>query len=632
MGSLLSKNEYKFKNLRQEEYVDSKVFYFYCDNLQEGMHILFWLEEYNKEMKLIKRGYNGISNYISIYDIKGVKHTIIICSFYHNGELPRLVRQIIYKIDKPDVVIYSKNENKIVCGIENTETGFVGNATWQRHGRIMNFLENDFPFIFFAYYSKKDISQNTIRKPSPLLVLSFFSLSIEYSTPAILSLYDHEDITQNIINIDGSKMIDTRREALSYILSLIVYGQDSKEAQENLKKCFYDMKYYYKKEIERVKENELPLKTLKLLRKVDFENEIVEKIVKKDKNYPLFFHDISPWNPVSAKEFKINSKKVGIGEYIKNQLHDIEFYQLSPKCPVGITFDTPKLVDRLSEIKKTGDYFWEDSLNLNIPTIIILLKLTKKGKLALPDPYNGRIPAFHELYKQSFGEINCIIYLMDHSNENEYDSTYAKNMKIYKSINDYATIFVDRDLNVLDKNCDKAVKDSRKKYEEEITEDNVTCFFETILKMENIKPSFVNPPCGSWSDFKLYPTNKFFYLKRDDDRPDIAYYIPKNHQLYYNQGTYYVGESKASYLSFRNDERFNLEIGRINRLIEIIDKKIGINLKYKSFILFKGIAEMGLEIVRRVRSGDIKHVDYVVVIEEDNENVEYNIRMVVLEV
>ena len=105
---------------------------------------------------------------------------------------------------------------------------------------------------------------------------------------------------------------------------------------------------------------------------------------------------------------------------------------------------------------------------------------------------------------------------MDHSNENEYDPTYAKNMKIYKSINDYATIFVDRDLNMLDKNCDKAVKDSRKKYEEEITEDNVTCFFETILKMENIKPSFVNPPCGSWSDFKLYPTNKFFYLKRDD--------------------------------------------------------------------------------------------------------------------
>ena len=253
MSSLLPKNEYKFKNLEKEEYESGNVFYFYCDNLQEGMHILFWLEEYNSEMKLIKRGYNGISNYISIYDINGEKYTIIICSFYHNGELPTLVRQIIYKIDKPDVVIYSQNENKIICAIENTETAFVGDATWQRHGRIMNFLQQEFPFIFFAYYSKKDMSRNNVRKPSPLFVLSFFALSIENSTPAILSLYDHEDVEQNIINKDGSKMIDTRKESLKYILSLIMYGQNSDITRENLKSCFFDMKYYYKKEIERVK-------------------------------------------------------------------------------------------------------------------------------------------------------------------------------------------------------------------------------------------------------------------------------------------------------------------------------------------------------------------------------------------
>lgn len=632
MSSLLPKNEYRFKNIEKEEYENGKVFYFYCDNLQEGMHILFWLEEYNDEMKLIKRGYNGISNYISIYDINGEKYTIIICSFYHNGELPRLVRQIIYKIDKPDVVIYSKNNDKIICGIENTETGFVGNATWQRHGRIMNFLQNDFPFIFFAYYSKKDKSRNTIRKPSPLLVLSFFSLSVENSTPAILSLYDHEDSSQNIVNKDGSKMIDTRKESLKYILSLIMYGKDSEVTRENLKKCFYDMKYYYKKTIGRVKEKELPPKTLELLRKDNFEEEIVKKIESKDKNYPLFFNDIFPWKPVSSKKFVVNGEKVGIGEYIKNQLCDIDFYQLSPKCPVGITFDTTKLVDRLNEIKNTGDYFWEDSLDLNIPTIVILLKLTKNGKLVLPDPYNGRIPAFYELYRQSYGRINCIIYLMDHSNKNEYNPAYAKNMKIYKSINDYATIFVDRDLNILDKNCDKAVRDSRKKYEEETTEDNVTCFFETILKMESIKPSFINPPCSSWSDLKLYPTNKFLYLNRDSDRPDIAYYIPESKETYYSKGTYYVGESKADYRDFKNEKKYNFQIDRINRLIEIIDKKIGIKLTYKKFVIFKGIIEKGREIVEEVRKGLIKHVDYVVVIEEDNANDEYNIRMIILEV
>ena len=455
MDGLLPKNEYKFKNLEKEEYESGNVFYFYCDNLQEGMHILFWLEEYNSEMKLMKRGYNGISNYISMYDINGEKYTIIICSFYHNGELPRLVRQIIYKIDKPDVVIYSKNDDKIICAIENTETAFVGDATWQRQGRIMNFIQKDFPFIFFAYYSKKDMSRNNVRKPSPLFMLSFFALSIQNSTPAILSLYEHEDVNQNIINKDGSKMIDTRKESLKYILSLIMYGQNSDITRENLKSCFFDMKYYYKKEIERVKKNQLPKKTLNLLRKTDFEEEIVKKIESKDKDYPLFFDDIFPWKPVSSKNFEVDDNKVGIGEYLKNQLDGIDFYQLSPKCPVGITFDTQKLVKKLTELKNTGDYFWEDSLNLEIPTIMIWLRLTKNGKLELPDPYNGRIPAFYELYKQAYGQINCIIYLMDHSNKNEYNPNYAKNMKIYKSINTYATIFIDRDLNILDKNCDK---------------------------------------------------------------------------------------------------------------------------------------------------------------------------------
>ena len=630
MSSLLPKNEYKFKNLEKEEYEDSKIFYFYCDNLQEGMHILFWLEKYNSEMKLIKRGYNGISNYISIYDINGEKYTIIICSFYHNGELPTLVRQIIYKIDKPDVVIYSQNENKIICAIENTETAFVGDATWQRQGRIMNFIQKDFPFIFFAYYSKKDMSRNNVRKPSPLFMLSFFALSIENSTPAILSLYEHEDVNQNIINKDGSKMIDTRKESLKYILSLIMYGQNSDITRENLKSCFFDMKYYYKKEIERVKENQLPKKTLNLLRKTDFEEEIVKKIESKDKDYPLFFDDIFPWKPVSSKNFEVDDNKVGIGEYLKNQLDGIDFYQLSPKCPVGITFDTQKLVKKLTELKNTGDYFGEDSLNLEIPTIMILLRLTKNGKLELPDPYNGRIPAFYELYKQAYGQINCIIYLMDHSNKNEYNPNYAKNMKIYKSINTYATIFIDRDLNILDKNCDKVVKDSRKKYEEDITEDNVTCFFETILKMEDIKPSFVNPPCGSWSDFKLYPTKKFLYINRDKDRPDIAYYIPEEGKLD-NNGTYYVGESKASYKSFKSEKKYNKQIDRINRLITIIDDKIGLELKYKTFIIFKGTEESGRELINEIHDGNRKRVDYIIVIEENNKE-EYNIRMIILEV
>lgn len=638
MNSLLPQKEYKFKNITEEEYNKSKVFYFYCDNMQEGMHILFWLEKYNKEMVLIKRGYNGISNYISIYDIDGEIYTVIICSYYHNGPIPRLVRQIINKIDKPDVVIYSKGEDKIICGIENTETAFVGDATWQRHGRIMNFLENDFPFIFFAYYSKKDNSQGTKRKPSPLFVLSFLALSIEKSTPAILSLYDHEDSNQHIINKDGTKMIDTRKESLSYILALMRFGQDSDITKDKLKACFRDMKYYYKKEIERVKENELPQETLKLLRKSDFEDEIVEKIDDKDTNFPIFVEGnrdkkyLFKWKPVSKKEYSVNGKKEGIHEYLKEQLSNIEFYQLSPKCPVGITFDTEKLISKLNAIKNTGTYIWEDKLDYRKPTVLVLLKLTKSGKLSLPDPYNGRIVAFCEMYKQSFGNLNTIMYLMDHSNKKEYDVYKAKNMKIYKTINDYATMLVDRDLNIFDTNCDKVFNDYRSRYEEEITEDNVTCFFETILKLEKIEPSFINPPCGSWSDLKLYPTDKFLYIKRNDDRPDIAYYIPKEPQCYYKDGTYFVGESKASYTYFKNIDKFNIEVARINRLIDYIKDEMTIKLEYRTFVIFKGIVEYGNSLVNEIREGKRAFVDYVVVIEEDNSKDDFNTKMIILEV
>lgn len=39
-------------------------------------------------------------------------------------------------------------------GFETTSTTLAGNATWQRTGRIINFLEKGIPFGFLAYFSK----------------------------------------------------------------------------------------------------------------------------------------------------------------------------------------------------------------------------------------------------------------------------------------------------------------------------------------------------------------------------------------------------------------------------------------------------------------------------------------------
>lgn len=636
MGKLLPKKEYKFKSITEEELNQGHVIYLYCDNLQEGMHILFWLEEYNSEMTLIKRGYQGISKYIGEYEIEGERYHFVISSFYHNGELPTKVRQTINKIDKPDVVMYSKDKDCILCGIENTETCFVGNASWQRHGRIINFLKNDFPFLFFAYYSKKDASRGNIRQPSPLFVLSFLALSVEYSTPAIISLYEHEDKEQNRLNADGTRPIDTRKDATKYILDLIRFGKEDVRTKACLKKCISNMKYYYNKEIKRIKNKELPSNTLKILRKDNLEDEMIQHMENRDNDYPFFSKGnvskkyLFDWSPVTKKEISLNDEKVGIKEYMDDKFKGIHFYELSPKCPVGITFQTKELINRLEELKDTGDYYWVDTLNEELPTLFTLMRLTKKGKLELPDPYNGRIPAFYELYQQSFPKMNNIILLIDHTNNKEYEVEDAKNMKIYKSINDYATMMIDLDFNIMSINCDKAVRDRRKKYVKEITEDNVTCFFETILKLENIKPSFINPPCSSWSDLRLYPTDNYMYVHRDSDRPDIAIYSA-NEEGDFLKGTYYIGESKANVKEFKKDDSYNKQINRIERLSKMIEQNIDLPIEYKTFILFYGKQEEVEKILQDIKDNKKKRTDYIVLIQENSE-LEEDITLTVIEV
>ena len=637
MSSILPLNEYKFTNIYENEYDDGEIIYFYCDNLQEWMHILFRLEEYNKEMILIKRWYEGISKYISIYEINNKKYTIVICSFYHNWELPKTVRQLIYQIDKPDVVIYNQRLWKIVCGIENTETCFVWNATRQRHGRMMWFINKWYPFIFFAYYSKKDKSNDDVRKPSPLFVLSFLSLSIKTSTPTVLSLYDHEDVTQRIYDENWVWMIDSRKETLSYILSLIINWYDSTETKTKLEACLKDMIFYYDKSVKRVKENELPKNTMSLLRSKDLEKILLEKIYNRDKDFSFFpwkFGDaLFGWKPVATID--LHWKSMTISNFIYEKFSWINFYQLSPKCPVWITFDTKSLIQKLNELNDTWNYYWDDSLDEKKPTIVILLKLTKKWKLELPDPYNWRIAAFYELYAQSFWELNSMILLIDHSDKNEYNPNDAKWSKIFKTIDKYATILTDLDFNVLDKNSDKAKDDKKSKYKESITEDNVTCFFETILKQEWIRPSFINPPCWSWSDMRLYPTDKFFYIDRNDDRPDIAYYRPKNSSIWLKDNTYYVGESKAWYKEFLSIKNYDEQIVRINSMIELIknemDKLDTNEFKYESFIIFEWQKKEALSLVEEIRAWKRLWTDYVAVIEEFKQE-DSDIRLLIIKV
>ena len=56
---------------------------------------------------------------------------------YGNEFTEKEIDYVIKELDKPDAVVYSVEDDKVLMGFESTATGLVGNATWQRTGRII---------------------------------------------------------------------------------------------------------------------------------------------------------------------------------------------------------------------------------------------------------------------------------------------------------------------------------------------------------------------------------------------------------------------------------------------------------------------------------------------------------------
>ena len=210
--------DYKFK------YIDipsESVFYFFGDNLLESIELVELFDKYNKDsIELIEYGFNTISQFIKKYKINNKVYTFVLTSFFHNGQLPDCVRQILRKNDKPDVIVYSKDQNKVIFGVESTTSTLAGNATWQRTARTTSFIKSGIPFAFISCYTKLDKSAGDNSKPrkaSDLFVAMYIALSLKYSVPALIGFYEHEDIKQNITH--GKK--DWRKDILHYLKALI---------------------------------------------------------------------------------------------------------------------------------------------------------------------------------------------------------------------------------------------------------------------------------------------------------------------------------------------------------------------------------------------------------------------------
>lgn len=574
---MLSKTKYSFNKIDRVNLPDDKVFMVFGDNLLESMQIVKWLAEFNSEkMKFLRVEYLSFSKFIYVYEINGQEYYFICSAYYRDGRIPDEVRLMITNMDKPDAIIYSPSKKKVIMGFESTSSTLAGNATWQRTGRTIYFLKSGIPFAFLAYASKIDQSDvnpgKKPRTPSNIFVLLYLILSMKYLTPALAGFFEHSDPKQSI----GIKRIaDFRADVFKYTYSLLFEPNDSKN---KLRKCFENMCKYY--EGDNVPTSEFSSKVRNKILDPKFIEELLFHMENEYKTKPLFDEE-------SIKIFDWKPK--GISDQIAYMFPDIEIFQLSKYCKAGICYDTRALVRRIDE--KNSIYSSEYLRNLDQPTVIIPIKLTKtQNGVLIPtdDPYNGEISAFSELYLQSYPKANVMILLIDHTNANEYDVDGAKTRKIYKSITNYASIVIDMDLKIFDPSCNQASREGRNRYEQaHVTEDAVTCFFETILMTEGIEPSFINPPCGSWSDMRLYPTDMFYYYKRNDERADIAFY---------KLGVYYIGESKDTYASLKPS--IERELAKVKKIENILKENLNMNVEYQSFCIFYGNRNEAINILQ----------------------------------
>ena len=562
--------KYTFQKVKPEDLPREKTFYVYGDNLHESMEILEWFAEFNKDrLTFIGLKYISITKFVFVFKIHDEEYYFVASSYYHGGTLPLKVTKIITNLDKPDAVVYSVASDKVIMGFETTATTLAGNATWQRFGRTMQFMSDGIPFAYLAYSSKIDQSDpNSAKKPrtpSALFVLDFIALSMKYGTPALVGFFDHADPKQNegIPNIG-----DFRKEIFEYLYDLLF---DPEGVTSSLVAALGNMCNYYRYD-GIVPKDEIDKRVRDTILSDEFVFDLTQHLIANTPmNKPLF-------DGLSISPYKWKPKK--LTEAIEHMFPSVTFYQLSKNCKAGITFDTAALIWEINKHNhgiNCVSYF----KNVEQPTVVIPTKLTKteKGKLVpTDDPYNGEISAFSELYRQSWPKANIMLLFVDHSNAGEYDVTTAMGRKIYKSISDYSDISVDMSIKVL-KLAHLKPQIKEKKFENiHVTEDGVTCFFETVLLSESITPSFINPPCGSWSDMRLLPTADFYYYKRNDIRADVAFY---------HKGTYFIGESKENYRTLINDGLLN-QYNKVVQVKNIIKSHLKISCNYRTFLLFCG--------------------------------------------
>lgn len=182
--------------------MNKKIFTIYGDSWFEidkfisSMKILLKFDSNFKNVKFTKYQDNlkkYCYNFIFEYSNNKFDISFDCCGKYKNNIQVPVIQEMLKNGGKPDLVFMENN--KIILGIEDTDTSQVGNSSLQRMERIDFFLKNKIHFLYLTYYQSFDRSvlKKQERKPSATQLMFFEKNDINILYKVNQDMHDIED-------------------------------------------------------------------------------------------------------------------------------------------------------------------------------------------------------------------------------------------------------------------------------------------------------------------------------------------------------------------------------------------------------------------------------------------------------
>jgi hypothetical protein len=150
--------------------------------------------------------------------------------------LPDLVKEVI-SYGKPDIILFDREANKIVLGVEETAAVPTGNQSLQRLERVLFSAQQRIPFIYLVseYGLHKD---GGLRRSSIWPLYLALKLSTQFQVPSLTLLYSNREHPEDYDY--GSGVHDLATISCLYVLEWL--GEQVKEEKEAaLSRVFKEM-------------------------------------------------------------------------------------------------------------------------------------------------------------------------------------------------------------------------------------------------------------------------------------------------------------------------------------------------------------------------------------------------------